>query len=341
MHSLKLLIRFTEDGGDSEDGDVFDGDGNGREMRAEELSGDGTSAFVYLFIKRLFNVFFLENLSVELKFKIGCSMEIIKNSRYSRLGYFQIQNSFLPPSSSHFNTHTHSILSQLKFLLFSSRMSKVQSPVTENILFRPKTGRQPLKPIRSPSNVHPPPLGNSFQKPNLKPVWIEISEDSNKENPNQNEKRNIPSNLDPNPSSVCAIAAAPVQIQEFEVSLAEELSAIREKMERLRSDREKTEKMLRDRELMMDMKMKELDQRGEIQKVLEIEVDRLYRLNELRSVCNRILPIKSLREKENEKIKPDKSQGEKAETTKAEKGGNVEETEEEKVTSPCGVMESK
>ncbi|KAL4581458.1 hypothetical protein LXL04_017673 [Taraxacum kok-saghyz] len=59
-----------------------------------------------------------------------------------------------------------------------------------------------------------------------------------------------------NPSSVCAIAAAPVQIQEFEV-----------------------------------------------------EVDRLYKLNELRSVCNRILPIKSLREKENEKIKPDKSQG--------------------------------
>lgn len=36
----------------------------------------------------------------------------------------------------------------------------------------------------------------------------------------------------------------------------------------------------------METKMKELDQRGEIQKALEIEVDRLYRLNELRSLCN-------------------------------------------------------
>ncbi|KAL7598590.1 hypothetical protein Lser_V15G25875 [Lactuca serriola] len=229
-----------------------------------------------------------------------------------------------------------------------------QSPITGNPLVRPKTGRQPLKPIRSPSNVHPPPSGNTYQKPNLKHGWIEISEDSNKENPNQNEKRNITSNLDPNPSSICAVsvAAAPVQIEEFEVSLAEELNAIREKMERLRSDREKTEKMLRDRELMMETKMKELDQRGEIQKVLEIEVDRLYRLNELRSLCNRILPIKSLREKEHEKIKPDKSQAteeekvrslREKEKTKPDKPqvGNAEETEEEKVTSPCGVNDSK
>ncbi|KAI3525777.1 hypothetical protein L1887_04859 [Cichorium endivia] len=207
-------------------------------------------------------------------------------------------------------------------------ISTDQSPVAGNHLVRSKTGRQPLRQIRSLSNVHPPLFGNSYQKPNLKPRWIEISVDSNKENPNQNEKRKITSTLEQNPSSICAITAAPVQIEDFEVSLAEELSAMREKMERLRSDKEKTEKMLRDRELMMEMKMKELDQRGEIQKVLEIEVDRLYRLNELRSLCNRILPIKSLREKEQEKIKPDRSQG-----------GRAEETEEEKATNPCGVID--
>ncbi|KAJ0612460.1 hypothetical protein HanHA300_Chr01g0027731 [Helianthus annuus] len=75
-------------------------------------------------------------------------------------------------------------------------------------------------------------------------------------------------------------------MEQFEVSLADELTVIREKMERLKADKEKTEKMLRERELMMERKMKELDQRGEIQKAFEIEVDRLYRLNELRSLCN-------------------------------------------------------
>ncbi|KVI03223.1 hypothetical protein Ccrd_018482 [Cynara cardunculus var. scolymus] len=176
-------------------------------------------------------------------------------------------------------------------------MLTAQSPVTGNHLLRPNTGRRPLQPIKSPANVPPPLVDHSHQKPNLKLGWIE---DSNKENPNQNEKRNR--------SSICSVAAVPVQIEQFEVSLAEELSAIREKMERLRLDKEKTEKMLREREVMMEMKMKDLDHRGQIQKVLEMEVDRLYRLNELRSLCNRILPIRSLREKEQEKIKPDKSQ---------------------------------
>lgn len=77
-----------------------------------------------------------------------------------------------------------------------------------------------------------------------------------------------------------------MQIEQFEVSLADELNAIREKMERLKADRERTEEILKAREVTMEMKMKEIEERGEIQKVLEIEVDRLYRLNELRSVCN-------------------------------------------------------
>nr|GEU48155.1 hypothetical protein [Tanacetum cinerariifolium] len=102
-------------------------------------------------------------------------------------------------------------------------------------------------------------------------------------------------------------------LEQFEVSLADELNVMREKINRLRADKEKTEKMLKERGLMMEMKMKELVQRGEVQKELEIEVDRLYRLNELKTLCNRILPIKSLRDKEQEKIKPDRSQFEKAE----------------------------
>ncbi|KAJ9543260.1 hypothetical protein OSB04_022967 [Centaurea solstitialis] len=203
-------------------------------------------------------------------------------------------------------------------------MLTAQSPVTGNHLLRPNTGRRPLQPIKSPSNL--PPIDHSHQKkPNLKLGWIDDS--SNKENPkpNQNEKRDL------NRSSICTVAADPVQIEQFEVSLADELNAMREKMERLRLDREKTEKMLREREVMMEMKMKDLDHRGQIQKVLEMEVDRLYRLNELRSLCNRILPIRSLREKEQEKIKPDKSQG--------GKSGHLEESEEQKKTSSCGVIE--
>ncbi|KAI3682806.1 hypothetical protein L1987_83064 [Smallanthus sonchifolius] len=185
-------------------------------------------------------------------------------------------------------------------------MLTVQSPATGNHLPRPKTGRRPLQPIRSPTNLPPPPINNSFQKPHLKLASIQICEDFNKENPNPNPNQNQNDKLlDQNRSSIYDVAAAPVQIEQFEVSLADELSAIREKMERLRADRERTEKMLRERDIMMEMKMKELDRRGEIQKVLEIEVDRLYRLNELRSLCNRILPIRSLREKELEKIKPD------------------------------------
>ena len=66
-------------------------------------------------------------------------------------------------------------------------------------------------------------------------------------------------------------------------SLAEELSAIKKKLERLRSDRERTEKMLEERAMVLDLQKKELEQRGEAQKRLEIEVDRLYRLKELHS----------------------------------------------------------
>ncbi|KAI3742797.1 hypothetical protein L1987_60493 [Smallanthus sonchifolius] len=179
-------------------------------------------------------------------------------------------------------------------------MLSVQSPVTGTHLIRPKSGRRPLQPIRSTTNAPTLPNQIIYQKSNI--------EYSDKENPKQNKKPDLTSNLDQNRCSISKNDAAPVPIEQFEVSLADELCAIRQKMERLRSDKEKTEKMLRERKVMMEMKMKEILHRCEIQKALEIEVDRLYRLNQLRSLCDRMVPIRSLREKEQEKIKPDKSQ---------------------------------
>ncbi|XP_076883574.1 uncharacterized protein LOC143532397 [Bidens hawaiensis] len=167
-------------------------------------------------------------------------------------------------------------------------MLSVRSPVTETHLPRSKPTRRPLQPLKSHSNIPP-------QPPNPKSI-------------NKDEKIDRASYPEPTRSPVSTVSSAPVQIEQFEVSLADELNAIREKMERLKADRERTEEILKAREVTMEMKMKEIEERGEIQKVLEIEVDRLYRLNELRSVCNRILPIRSLREKEQEKIKPDKLQ---------------------------------
>ncbi|PQP94394.1 high mobility group B protein 6 [Prunus yedoensis var. nudiflora] len=47
--------------------------------------------------------------------------------------------------------------------------------------------------------------------------------------------------------------------------------------------------------------MKELESRGQIQKMLEIELDRIYRLNQLHTRSIRVSPIRSLREKEKQK----------------------------------------
>lgn len=67
----------------------------------------------------------------------------------------------------------------------------------------------------------------------------------------------------------------------IDASLAEELSAFKKKLERLREDRESTEKLLKERDEAMDLHMSHLLQRGETQKSLEIQVDRLFRLKEL------------------------------------------------------------
>ncbi|KAL4310428.1 hypothetical protein GQ457_01G035880 [Hibiscus cannabinus] len=94
---------------------------------------------------------------------------------------------------------------------------------------------------------------------------------------------------------------APTATEKMETataSLAEELSGLRKKMERLRLDKEKTEKMLKGREGVLLLQMKEMEERGQIQRQLEIQVDRLFRLKELKSYCMRISPLKSLREKQ-------------------------------------------
>ncbi|KAI3676565.1 hypothetical protein L1987_86176 [Smallanthus sonchifolius] len=174
-------------------------------------------------------------------------------------------------------------------------MLSVQSPVTGTHLIRQKSGRRPLQPIRSTTNAPPLPNQIIYHNSNL--------EYSDKENPKQNNKPDLTSNPDQNRCSISKNDADPVPIEQFEVSLADELCAIRQKMERLRSDKEKTEKMLREREVMM-----EIVHRCEIQKALEIEVDRLYRLNQLRSLCDRMVTSRSLRENERDKIKPDRSQ---------------------------------
>ncbi|XP_028764456.1 high mobility group B protein 6 [Neltuma alba] len=149
----------------------------------------------------------------------------------------------------------------------------VETPVTRGPTLRPRSGRTPLQPKNSPAN----PILDPVTPPKSKQKPIEISVmklDSNKEN------------LDP------------TKLEPLDASLAEELSAIKKKLERLRSDKERTEKMLNERDSVLDGYLKEMELRGQFQKCLEMEVDRLFRLKELKSRCMRVSPIKSLREKE-------------------------------------------
>ncbi|KAJ9185550.1 hypothetical protein P3X46_005172 [Hevea brasiliensis] len=188
-------------------------------------------------------------------------------------------------------------------------MHKVQSPVTGDQKLRPNCGRKPLQPRNSLAN---PLTEIQILKP--KKEWIEISlaSESNKEN-----------------HPICTATPTKLVIEPLDASLAEELSAIRKKIERLRLDRQKTEKMLNEREKVLDMQMKELEQRGEIQKKLEIEVDRLYRLKELQSCSMRISPMRSLREKEHEKkIPQEHCQGKKPEEMEESASGS-------RLMSPC------
>ncbi|KAL0375469.1 UNVERIFIED_CONTAM: hypothetical protein Sradi_3462600 [Sesamum radiatum] len=164
----------------------------------------------------------------------------------------------------------------------------------------PHSGRRPLQ----PKNLSTFPIMTA--KPNTKPADWARQLDHYSCN-----KENVP----PCDNNIIHYSSTPVPvkkeykfpIESLDASLADELTAIREKLERLRIDKDKTEKMLRERELMLDLQMKEIVERGEAQKQLEIEVDRLYRLKEIKlAACMRISPLRSLRDKEEErKMKQD------------------------------------
>lgn len=163
-----------------------------------------------------------------------------------------------------------------------------------------KTGRRPLQP-KNHLHHH---VNNNNNNNNFKPKlpktgWIEISSLSTADNDESNKEN--PHNTHPPTKKKSQFETKTT----LDASLAEELSAIREKLERMRFDKDETEKMLRERDLVLDMQMNQLLERGQIQRMLEIEVDRLYRLNQLRSSCL-ISPIRSLRDKEQEnKIRED------------------------------------
>lgn len=143
-------------------------------------------------------------------------------------------------------------------------MLAAQSPISgHRLIGAPISSRRPLQPKNNiPTNDNKP-------KPNPADWAANSNSNSNKEN--------IPP----------IHSTAPIRKESFpiDVCLADELSAVREKLERQRIDREKNERLLRERGLMMDLQLKEMINRGEVQKQLEIEVDRLYRLKEIRLAC--------------------------------------------------------
>ncbi|GMI93095.1 hypothetical protein HRI_002978900 [Hibiscus trionum] len=119
---------------------------------------------------------------------------------------------------------------------------------------------------------------------------------SNKENLNHNHPKTMYST--PTTAKKKTKKGAEEEALDLDNSLAEELSAMRKRLERLRSDKDKTEKMLNERSAVLDSQMKDMEERGRFQKQLEMEVDRLFRLKELKSYCMRISPIRSLRERQ-------------------------------------------
>ncbi|XP_022950468.1 high mobility group B protein 13-like [Cucurbita moschata] len=144
-----------------------------------------------------------------------------------------------------------------------------------------KSGRRPLQPKNSLPN--PVPAVAKVVKSKAERIQISLPADANKEN---------------HPP----IHAKAASVESCDLSLADELNAVKRKLERLRLERERTEQMLKERDMILELRMKELLQRSKEQRDLEMEVDRLFRLKELRLYCMRISPIRSLREKEREKI---------------------------------------
>ncbi|KAL5720815.1 hypothetical protein ACHQM5_013447 [Ranunculus cassubicifolius] len=171
------------------------------------------------------------------------------------------------------------------------------TPTHSNQKPQSKSDRKPLQPknFNSADNI------TQINNPIKKQKWFEISlfEESNKEN-----------------TPICSSVK---KIQPFESSLAEELSAIRKRLERLRLEREKTEKLLKERDLIFEMKMKEIEDNGRVQRIVELEAQKMFRLNALQSSLLKTPPVQSLREKEEQKkIKQGEFQNEEPKETKME-----------------------
>ncbi|CAJ1812165.1 unnamed protein product [Sphenostylis stenocarpa] len=193
--------------------------------------------------------------------------------------------------------------------------TQMLTPTTGAPKLRPRSGRTPLQLKNSPAD---PILSSAKPKPKPDRPCFEISL-IDKEN---------------NPIATVAIPeAAPP-----ETSLAEELSAVKKKLERLKADKDRTEKMLNEKYAILDAKMKEMEERGEIQKNLEIEVDRLFRLKELKNRCMRVSPMRTLREKEQGKIVNEAPST--LEVKTEERVASELESESESVGGECQVLQS-
>ena len=153
-----------------------------------------------------------------------------------------------------------------------------QTPISGPPKPRPRSGRTPLQPKNSPADPRPKPKPKP--KPDVEPRFeiTPIRDSDDKEN------RPIAAAAAATPPPPAAAAPPSTQLPDAS-SLAEELSAIKKKLERLRLDRENTEKTLNEKDAKLDAMMMELEDRGEVQKKLEIEVDRLFRLKELKYRC--------------------------------------------------------
>ncbi|XP_077217206.1 myelin transcription factor [Tasmannia lanceolata] len=155
-------------------------------------------------------------------------------------------------------------------------MKSIESRLAGDQFSHPKkTHRKPLQPKNFTVNQ-----AGIRQKP--KPIKILPIGDSDKEN------RPI-SEINP--------------IGSLDASLAEELDAIRQKLERLRLDKEKTERVLKERDLFFEMEMKEMEKREMMVKKIEIEIEKLRRLKEFQSSSMRLPPLQSLRLRAQEREK--------------------------------------
>ncbi|KAF5190349.1 myelin transcription factor [Thalictrum thalictroides] len=176
---------------------------------------------------------------------------------------------------------------------------------TERSKLEPKSIRKPLQPKNFNSN------DENFQtkkKPNQRQKWFEITlvEDSNKENHGH------------------PISSIVKKIEPFDSSLAEELNVIRKRLERLKLEKAKTETLLKKKDLVLEMGLKEIEKRGELQKKVEMETENVLRLKELRTFCLRTPAIQSLREREEEKKIKEAELMEKSKENEAETSESVD-----------------